>query len=115
MDYKRFFIFILLVLFAQMLVWLQSYGQFVWNSLKKDWVLLSLAIPISYIWIYIHRHGYETLNGQAWMLRFIISSVGIIVFSLCSVFIMKEAFTMKTAVSIALSVILICIQVFWKT
>ena len=54
------------------------------------------------------------MDGLLWPARFIGFGIGMIQYAVFVQLYFKEAIGMKTAVSLALAVILICIQVFWK-
>lgn len=105
-----------LYILAQILIWFQSNGQFIWPWFKKNPILLSLmgGSFISYILIIATRLVAEYYNGLIWPGRFIGFSLGIVVFSYLTWQFMEEGVNSKTMISIFLAFILICVQIFWK-
>ena len=103
-----------LFLVCQILIWFQNYGQLKWLWLKENiWLPLFFSVPITYMFIKVTNFGYTAFNNQTWPVRFIGFSVGIIVFTLCSTFILNEAFTLKKAICLLLCLSIILIQMFW--
>ena len=102
--------------FAQILIWFQSNGQFLWPWFRKNPILLSFmgGTFISYILIVGTRLIAEHYGGLIWPGRFIGFSIGIILFSYLTWQFMDEGMNTKTLISILLSLILICVQIFWK-
>lgn len=98
------------------MIWFQTNGQFVWPWFKKNPILLALigGSTISYIFIIATRYVAEYYDGQLWPGRFIGFAMGMVSFGLLTYFIMDEPLTQKTIISLSLSVILICVQLFWK-
>ncbi len=115
MDYKKVIAVILLFILAQICVWLQTYGQYKWVWMSKnDWFLYLTALPITFMWLTATRWGMIVFNNQSWTLRFLGFSTGIIVFAICSRYILSEPITTKSIVSILLSILIVCIQIFCK-
>jgi hypothetical protein len=54
------------------------------------------------------------MDGLLWPSRFIGFGVGMVVYALGVSYFFNEGITTKTLISLGLSLILICIQVFWK-
>jgi hypothetical protein len=106
---------IAIFILAQLCVWLQTYGQYKWAWMaKNDWFLLIAAVPISWLWLTATRMGMVTFDNQSWPLRFLGFSTGIIVFTICSRFILNEPITLKSLVSVGLCLLIVCIQILWK-
>ena len=106
----------LLFFLGQGLIWVQTNGQFVWPWFKKNPWLVSFAFGgiISYILIQATRLVVEHFDGMLWPGRFIGFASGILIFTVMTYIFMGEGITAKTGVSLALSVGLIAIQLFWK-
>jgi hypothetical protein len=68
----------------------------------------------SYVLIKATAMIYEHYNGIVWPGRFIGFSIGMFVFSYLTWALMHEGINTKTMVSIGLSILLICVQIFWK-
>ena len=106
---------LLLFLGAHLITWFQLNGQFIWDWFKENTLLLAICgIPISYLYIYGTKYTVEHFDGTMWPARFIGFGVGILVYALLVGMFFKEGITLKTLVSLLLSVSLIFIQVFWK-
>ena len=101
---------------AQILIWFQTNAQF-FNEWAKEHPFLmscSFSIPISYVIIKATGLVVGHFDGLLWPGRFIGFASGMISFAILSYFVMGEGITIKTAISMVLAVLLVCIQVFWK-
>jgi hypothetical protein len=78
------------------------------------WVILLASIPISYLYIVAVRMYVEGFSGQIWPSRLIGFALGIIVFTAMSIGLFREHMTLKTAVCLSLSFLIVLIQLFWK-
>ena len=106
----------LLFLLAHIFTIFQLNGQFKWEWFAKhDWVLALFGIPISFLFIWGTKHTVEGFEGLLWPTRFVGFGIGIIVYGVVVGWFFKEGINLKTLVSIILSIILICVQVLWKT
>jgi uncharacterized protein with PQ loop repeat len=56
----------------------------------------------------------EYYDGQLWPGRFIGFAMGMISFSVLTYLIMDEPLNAKTIICLLLSLIIICVQLFWK-
>ena len=102
-------------LLTHIITWFQLNGQFFSVWFKNNNFILSLfGIPISLLYIYGTKYVYESFGGLIWPGRFIGFAVGMVVFSLLASFVMNEGVTMKTGISLALSLALVGVQIFWK-
>lgn len=110
------FLGLLLFFIGQALIWIQTNGQFVWESFRKNPLLLAVGFGtiISYILIYATRYTVDHFGGLLWPGRFIAFGMGIISFTFLTWFLLGEGITPKTAVSLFISVVLIAIQILWK-
>ena len=105
----------LLFLLGQVLVWYQINGQFISEWVKQRPILMSLmGIPISYTYIYATQHLVEAFNGDLWPQRLIGFVMGMIAFAFLTWYHLNEAITLKTAVTLALAVAIVVIQIIWK-
>ncbi len=105
-----------LFIIAQSLIWIQTNGQFVWPWFKKNPVIISIVggSVISYIFIRATALVAEHFEGLLWPGRFLTQGIGIVVFFLMTLLLLNEGVNTKTAISLVLAVILICVQIFWK-
>lgn len=101
---------------GQSLIWIQTNGQFVWPWFKRNPLPVSIIFGsiISYILIFATRYVVEYFDGELWPSRFIGFSTGIVTFSILTYVFLGEGLTTKTLVSLALSLCLIAVQLFWK-
>jgi len=108
--------FVLIVyLISQAFTFYQLQGH-LWNKWIKEnpfWMSV-LGLPIGYVVILASREMVELWGGQTWPNRIIGFSLGVIVFSLMSWYILKEPLTTKTIVCLSLCFIILLIQLFWK-
>jgi hypothetical protein len=106
----------LLFLIGQSLIWFQTNGQFVWPWFKKHPIIVAFigGSTISYMFIVATAFVAEYYDGQLWPGRFIGFTTGMIAFSFLTYMIMDEPLNTKTIISLTLSFILICVQIFWK-
>lgn len=106
----------LLFILAQILIWIQTNGQFVWPWFKKNPLLLSLlgGTLISYIFIKGTALVAEHFDGLLWPGRFLGQSTGIVVFAAMTFILLTEGINNKTLISLVLAVLLIGIQILWK-
>ena len=106
---------ILLCVIAQIFVFIQVQGSLKYQSFKDyKWIVILMSIPISWIFIESVKYIYDWSDGQLWPSRLIGFSVGIIVFTIMSLFLFGEGISMKTGTCLILSAIILIIQIFWK-
>ena len=116
MNIEKLLIGIFWFILGHVAVFFQLNGQFKWEWFKKnEFILASAGLIISYFYIWGTKHTVEGFNGLLWPARFIGFSIGISVYALGVGYFFKEGITNKTFVSLALCVILVAIQVLWKT
>ena len=113
---KNLLIGLTLCIVAQILVWLQVNSQFVWPESKK--YNLPIAIIggsiVSYLFIYSVKYIVQGFDGQVWPSRMIPNATGMLVFSIMTWMFLKQGIDIKTAICIALSLIILFIQLYWK-
>lgn len=102
-------------LLAQIITFLQLQGPYRYEWMRNHpTLLLFIAVPIAWLFTKSTHYFYIASNGQLWPGRLIGFGIGIIVFSLLSYLLFKESLTAKTLVTIVLSVVIVCIQIYWK-
>ena len=105
----------LLFLLGQTLVWYQINGQFISTWMKQHPIAVSfLGIPISYVYIYATQYLVEAFDGELWPQRLIGFAMGMIAFAVLTWIHLNQAITLKTAVTLALAVAIVVIQIIWK-
>ena len=109
MNEKQFYV-ILLAIFIHVVIWFQLNGQLIWKWFKDNPLLLSLlGVPISYGWLRFTAIAYESY-GELWAVRLIGFATGMISFPIMTWLLFNEGITLKTAVSILLSCVIMILQ-----
>ena len=109
MNEKQFYV-ILLAIFIHIAIWFQLNGQLIWKWFKDNPLLLSLlGVPISYGWLRFTALAYESY-GELWSVRLIGFATGMISFPIMTWLLFNEGITLKTAVSILLSCVIMILQ-----
>ena len=102
-------------LLAQILTFLQLQGNIKWNWYERyPVILLSVSIPIAWLYIKSVEYFVESFNGEIWPSRLIGFSIGVVVFALMSFFLFNEAINLKTFICLILACGILGIQIFWK-
>jgi len=115
MNYKAVLFGASLFLIAQVFIWYQGNGQFVYKWFKENPFILSLVgVPISYLLIIATKITVDGLGGFLWPMRMIGFSTGIVVFTFLTWYHMNETITLKTGISLLLATAIVLIQIFWK-
>ena len=70
-----------------------------------------MGVPMAYLFISATRIGYEVFDDKLWPVRVLGFSIGTIVFSSMTYFVLEEALTFKTYISLLLCIFIILIQV----
>jgi hypothetical protein len=116
MKYNDLLIGILAFLAAHILAFFQLNGQF----FKMDWfrkneiIVAAFGFILSFFYIWGTKYAVSGFNGLLWPARFIGFGVGMIIYAIGVSYFFNEGITTKTAVSLIISISLICIQVLWK-
>jgi len=114
---KDLFIGIGAFFIAHVLTFYQLNGQF----LKTDWfrknefIVAACGIVLSFFYIWGTKYAVSGMGGLLWPARFIGFGVGMIIYAIMLNHHFSEGINNKTWVSLGLALILICIQIFWKT
>ena len=112
---KEFIIFLSLI-FVLQVIWFQINGQFIWPSFARNELMLCLlGVPISWAFIKATKYGYIAFEGVLWPQRLIAFATGMILFSLFTWLFLDEGINTKTSICLMLSLVIVLIQVFWKS
>lgn len=97
---------------ANIMIWFQLNSQLVWEWAKGSKALIFsclLGIPISYLFWYCTKIGYEGF-GSLWAIRLVGFATSMLTFPFLTYALLGEAITIKTAVTIFLSILILAIQ-----
>jgi|TARA_B100000795_G_scaffold261635_1_gene238617 hypothetical protein len=97
-------------------VFFQLNGQFKWEWFRKnEFIVAATGLIISFFYIWGTKYTVEAFNGLLWPARFVGFSLGMVIYALGVSYFFKEGITNKTLVSLILCLILVLVQVLWKT
>ena len=117
MIIKSFLIGIFWFCLAHIFTFYQLNGQFLKSTdwfRKNEIIVAAFGFILSFMYIWGTKYTVEGTGGLLWPARFIGFGVGMVFYAALVNFHFDEGITSKTAVSLVLSLLLICIQVFWK-
>ena len=117
MAWQKLILGMSLFFLLHIIVWFSSNLQFMKDSIadKSLYIALCLSIPATLCAYFGTRMTYSALDESVWAVRFIGFGTSYLVFPLLTWWLLKESMlTPKTMVCIALSFLIVCIQVFWK-
>ena len=103
---------IIIFLLNNILIWYQLNSQLVWDwakGTKSMWIMSLLGIPISLLMWLCTKWGYIGF-GSLWAVRWMAFSTSMLVFPIMTYFYLGETITLKTLISIILSIIIMLLQ-----
>lgn len=102
-------------LIAQTLTFIQLQGPLKWEFAKenRNWLIL-MGLPISWLFMNSVKHFVIAFDGTIWPSRLIGFTIGMIVFTIMAQIIFSEGLSLKTISCLALSILILIIQLFWK-
>ena len=112
MDYTKIGITVIIFFVCNILIWFQLNSQLVWDWAKGPkafWFSAIMGIPISIAFWYCTKIGYQGF-GALWPVRFMGFATSMMTFPILTYLYLGETITLKTAVTIMLSVIIMIIQ-----
>lgn len=117
MNLKLLIIGFFIGIVGQILGWIQIYSGIVWPSLKQyTWIIVLLVSPaIGFLFVYSTKYMVEAFGGVLWPSRIIGFCAGVIVFTIATSIFMKEYINLKTFVCLMLCLVILGIQILWKT
>ena len=102
----------ILFIICNILVWYQLNSQLVWDwakGYKSMWIMSLMGIPISLLFWWTTKLGYEGF-GTLWPVRMLGFATSMISFPIMTWLYLGEIVTLKTLISILLSIIIILLQ-----
>tara|TARA_Y100000593_G_scaffold39687_1_gene76680 strand:- start:464 stop:805 length:342 start_codon:yes stop_codon:yes gene_type:complete len=107
---KEIIITIVILFFANILVWFQLNGQLKWEWWKDNvWFVCLLGMPLSYMFFKVTTIGYEGF-GALWPIRLLGFATGMLTFPILTYLLLGEGITLKTGISILLSIVILLLQ-----
>ena len=103
---------ILIFLFTNIIIWYQLNSQLVWEWAKGGksmWLMSLLGIPISLMFWYGTKIGYEGF-GTLWSVRFMGFATSMLTFPIMTWLYLGEVMTMKTILTLGLAAIIMLLQ-----
>ena len=101
---------IILLFTLQIAVWFQLNGQLIWKWSKENPLIICiLGIPITYGFWMTTKLGYEGF-GALWPIRLLGFATGMLTFPFITYWMLGEGITLKTAISILLSICIMILQ-----
>ena len=113
MDYNKIIIVTLVFLLNNVLIWYQLNSQLVWDWAKGNSAIIIsclLGVPISWLFWYCTKIGYEGF-GALWPVRFMGFATSMLTFPILTRYYLGETITLKTALTILLSIAIMIIQI----
>ena len=116
MNLKELLVGVGMFLVAHIMTFYQLNGQFIWKWFQKnEWLVAASGIILSFFYIWGTKYTVQGMGGLLWPSRFIGFGVGMTVYAIAVSYHLDEGINSKTWVSLGLALILICVQVLWKT
>lgn len=115
MHLQKILLGILFGLMGQVGTFMQLQGSYKYGWYDKYyWIVILSSVPLG--WLYIKSVNYfiEAFDGQIWPSRLIGFGVGVIVFTLMSIYLFKEPLNLKNGICLGLGFIIVLIQLFYK-
>ena len=109
-------IFIMTVyIIGQIFTFYQLQGH-LWNKWIKDhpFAMSVLGLPLGYLVILASRKMVDLHDGETWPNRIFGFVIGVLVFSIMALYMLKEPINLKTSISLSLCFLILCVQLFWK-
>ena len=97
---------------TNIIIWYQLNSQLVWEWAKGPkamWFSALLGIPISLLFWYCTKIGYEGF-GNLWSVRFMGFATSMLTFPVMTYFYLGEVITLKTAITILLAIVIMILQ-----
>ena len=116
MKLNELFIGIGMFVIAHILTFFQLNGQFKWEWFKSNEFLVATSgVVISFFYIWATKYTVSGFEGLLWPARFIGFGIGMVIYAIAVSYYFNEGISLKTAISLLLSIVLIAIQTLWKS
>ena len=105
-----------LLFLAQAFVWFQMYAPLKIEWFKdKQWISYVIAIPITFLFMKGIEICVECFDGVMWPARLFTFTLGVISFTFLTSYFNQEPITPKTGVCLLLCLMILLVQIFWKS
>ena len=97
---------------TNIVIWFQLNSQLVWEWAKGPkamWFSALLGIPISLLFWYCTKIGYEGF-GNLWSVRFMGFATSMLTFPIMTYFYLGEALSLKTLITLLLALVIMILQ-----
>ena len=78
-------------------------------------IMTIVSMPATVGFIMATKALYTAMDNSLWSVRLIGFAMGVFTFTFLTYWYMKEGLNMKNTVTLVLSVVIVLMQVFWKT
>ena len=112
MDYTKIAMTVIIFFVCNIAIWYQLNAQLVWDwakGTKAFWFSALMGIPISMAFWYCTKIGYQGF-GALWPVRFMGFATSMLTFPILTYLYLGEVITLKTAVTLLLSIAIMIIQ-----
>ena len=106
---NKLLLVLLMSFIGNCMAWLHMNAQFKWDWAKQTWWIIFGGIPISFLFFYSTKLSYEYF-GNYWYVRPIGFGMATLVFTIMTWLMLNELPDTRTILSMALSIIIIMIQ-----
>jgi len=111
----NFILGLLYGIFAQIFTFIQLQGQFKFQWMKDNPVIMALfGFPLSLLYLQSVKHMVAHFEGQLWPSRLLGFAIGTVVFTGMSWAWFREPLSLKTLICLGLAVCIMLVQIFWK-
>ena len=112
MNYFYYFLFMVI---TSIVIWFQTVAPIRFAEFlgKYTFVVYLLSLVTGVLYVEATKIG-ATIFHDAWTLRFLAFSINTILFAILTFLFINHSFDLKTTICMALSIIIVLIQCFWR-
>ena len=117
-NWRLFIIGCLWFAFAQTITWFTSNLQLInpwFKTTKGIGAMVIVSMPATVGYIMATKNLYTAMDNSLWSVRLIGFSMGVLTFTVLTYLYLKEGLNLKNTVTLIMSIIIVLLQVFWKT
>jgi multidrug transporter EmrE-like cation transporter len=115
MDYNKIMLGMIFGALGQMGTFMQLQGSYKYGWYEKYyWIIIFASVPLG--WLYIKSVNYfiSGFGGQIWPSRLVGFGVGVIIFTIMSIYLFKEPLNLKNGLCLCLGFCIILVQLLVK-